>query len=138
MMQNDLILPDLKDRIQALFIDLIVTFLFAFIVTKIFESIGEVSDTTRLWTFVFVFILYDPLLTSIIGGTLGHRALNLRVKRNNDPKKNISFPVAVFRYVIKATVGIVSLLAVSMNANGRAIHDLVSGSIVIVNHKNEV
>lgn len=134
-MENNLILPDLKDRIQALFIDLIVTFLFAFIMTKIFESMGEVSDHTRLWTFVCVFILYDPILTSLIGGTLGHRALNLRVRRSSNTTKNILFPVAIFRYLIKATLGVFSLLAVSMNSNGRAIHDLLSGSIVIVKEK---
>ncbi len=134
-MENNLILPDLKDRIQALFIDLIVTFLFAFIMTKIFESMGEVSDHTRLWTFVCVFILYDPILTSLIGGTLGHRALNLRVRRSSNTTKNILFPVAIFRYLIKATLGVFSLLAVSMNSNGRAIHDLLSGSIVILKEK---
>lgn len=135
-MENNLILPDLKDRIQAVIIDIIIMFILAFLVTKLFDNMIVVTDQLRYLTFIIVFLLYDPLLTSLIGGTLGHRALNLRVKRNKDPRRNISFPVAVFRFYFKLMLGLISLITVSVNSKGRAIHDLLSGSIVIVKGKN--
>ncbi len=134
-MPNTIQLPDLKDRIQALFIDMLISFVFAFIAVKVFEQIGEVSSDLRMWTFIAIFVLYDPLLTSFFGGTIGHRSLNLRVRRANDTSKNVMIPLAILRYVIKAFLGIVSLITVSTNSQGKAIHDLLSGSIVIYKEK---
>ncbi|MBK7033402.1 MAG: hypothetical protein IPH49_09075 [Ignavibacteria bacterium] len=43
-----------------------------------FES---VPDEVRIIGYVCIFILYDPLLTSLFGGTIGHMMLGLRVRR---------------------------------------------------------
>ena len=73
---------------------------------------------------------YEPGCTAF-GATLGQRLLKFRVRRATDPTRPISLPAAWVRYVVKLTLGIVSFLAMLFTHCRRAIHDIVSGSIVL-------
>uniref|UniRef100_UPI003217AC54 RDD family protein n=1 Tax=uncultured Draconibacterium sp. TaxID=1573823 RepID=UPI003217AC54 len=123
--------PGVSIRVKAVVCDSIVLVLLMIGATNLFEIIGDVPDFARIIAFVFIFLLYDPLLTSTIGGTLGHMIFGIRVKREKNQDKNFLFPLAVVRYIIKALLGWVSLLTVSGNKKGKAIHDLAVRSIVI-------
>ena len=96
-----------------------------------FAAFGDVPDIARILASVFVFGLYDPILTSRAGGTIGHFVIGIRVKSDRDRSENISFLGAVLRFVVKVLLGWVSLLTVPRGRDNRAIHDMVAGSVVL-------
>ena len=127
------------DRIKAITADGILIIVFMFVASYIFSLFKTVPDNARIIAFVFIFLLYDPLFTSIFGGTVGHMIIGLRVKRESDERKNILFPLAIVRYIVKVSLGWVSLLMVSANLKRKAIHDYLVGSVVVyVKQKEEV
>lgn len=125
--------PGIFDRVKAVFVDSVVLIIFMIIITDIFSFFDTVSDTIRIIFFVFIFILYDPILISFFGGTLGHKVIGLRVKREKNEEKNILFPIAIIRFVVKSLLGWISLITISGSKKRRAIHDTISGSVVIYN-----
>ena len=125
-------------RIKAVFVDVMVMFIMMIIITYFLSSFEQVSDYTRGFAFVFIFFLYDPTCTSIFGGTIGHLAVGIRVKRENDENKNIMFPLAILRFIVKSMLGWISLLTVSGNAKKKAIHDSLIGSVVLLIDKNAI
>lgn len=125
--------PGIFDRVKAVFVDSLVLIIFMIIITDIFSFFDTVSDTIRIISFVFIFILYDPILISFFGGTLGHKVIGLRVKREKNEKKNILFPIAIMRFIVKSLLGWVSLITISGSKKRRAIHDTIAGSVVVYN-----
>jgi len=123
--------PGVLIRVKAIVADTIVMLLFMIFFTYAFSLFESVSDNARMMAFVFVFLLYDPLFTSIFGGTIGHMLLGIRVKRESDENKNILFPLAILRFIVKASLGIISLITVTGNKKGKAIHDYLVGSVVV-------
>lgn len=124
-------LPGIKERMQAVLIDVVLIFATMFAATKVFEQIGNVGENPRMWLFIFLFVIYDPLFTSAFGGTLGHRAMGLRVRREDNLDKNINIFLAFFRFGLKGLLGWISLLVIGMNDKGKAIHDYIAMSVVI-------
>ena len=83
--------PDLIERIKAVFIDMLVLIFLMFIFSTIFSSFESVPDEARIGAFVFIFLLYDPIFTSFLGGTIGHVVIGIRVKQSeNKEKKTLS------------------------------------------------
>lgn len=128
---TDEIYPGLLNRIKALIADSVVIVILIFIISSVFSWFENVPDIARIIAFVFVFLLYDPICTSIFGGTIGHMIIGIRVKQDSDEQKNISFPLALVRYIVKAFLGSISLITVSGNQKGKAIHDLAVNSVVV-------
>ncbi len=125
------------DRVKAVVTDSIVIIIFMFIVTYTFSVFEHVPDTARIIAFIFIFFLYDPIFTSVFGGTIGHMMFGIRVKREKNQMKNILFPLAIIRFLVKVLLGWISLLTVSGNKKRKAIHDSLVGSVVIYKGKNE-
>ena len=80
------------DRVKAVITDSVVMIGFIIALTYIFESFDDVPNSAKKIAFVFIFLLYDPLFTSLFGGTLGHLANGIRVRRESNTNKNILFP----------------------------------------------
>jgi len=129
--------PGIIDRVKAVMTDSIVIIILMFIATYIFSNFENVPDNARIIAFIFVFGLYDPLLTSLFGGTIGHMMLGIRVKKDKDYKKNILFHIAIIRFLSKALLGWISLLTVSGNEKKKAIHDYLVGSVVVYTKGND-
>jgi len=125
------IYPGIFQRVKAVVIDWLVLVLFMMLVTFPFSFFENVPNEVCIAAFVFIFILYDPLFTSIFGGTIGHLIIGLRVVKSKDESQNIFFPFAVIRFVLKTLLGWVSLLTVRGSNDNKAIHDSVVGSIVV-------
>lgn len=119
------------ERVKAVVIDSIVFVFLLVAVTQLFSMFDNVPDTARMIAFVFIFILYDPLFTSFLGGTPGHHINGIRVKLESNQTRNIILPLAILRFIIKVSLGWLSLLTVSGNSQRKAIHDMVAGSVVI-------
>lgn len=123
--------PGISIRVRAMVIDTIALLVFMFFATYLFSLFEKVPDNAKMIAVVFIFFLYDPIFTSSFGGTLGHLMMGIRVKREMDPSRNIWFHWAILRFIVKAIVGIVSLIIVTTNKQGKAMHDYVAGSIVV-------
>jgi uncharacterized RDD family membrane protein YckC len=122
----------LINRVKAILIDFIILIGFGVLVSMLFAKFENVPNYFRIIAFVLIFILYDPLCTSLLGGTAGHFLMGLRVRRSSDETKRIIFPVAIARFLAKVILGSISLLTVTGNKKSRAIHDSIAGSVVIV------
>ena len=123
--------PGVFDRVKAIMTDGIVIVVFMFVASYVFSQFESVPDNARIISFVFIFLLYDPIFTSLFGGTIGHMIIGLRVRRESDEQKNILFPLAIPRYIVKVLLGWLSLLTVSGNEKRKAIHDFLIGSVVV-------
>ncbi|MFZ6052041.1 RDD family protein [Halocola ammonii] len=123
--------PGVSDRVKAVFTDSFMVVLMIIATTLLFEAFEIETVKPRIYALVFIFFLYDPIFTSLFGGTIGHMTMKIRVKRLNNQNKNIIFPLALIRFLVKTLLGIVSLLTVSGNKKARAIHDMASGSVVV-------
>jgi len=129
-MENSL--PGVLDRVKAVVVDSVVIVLMMILAKYVFSYFENVSDSVRAAVFIFIFVLYDPLFTSLFGATIGHAANGICVKRENNHSKNLIFPLALLRFIAKYFVlGWVSLLTISMNEKRKAIHDHLVGSMVL-------
>jgi uncharacterized RDD family membrane protein YckC len=125
------------DRVKAVLADSAVIITFMFIVSYAFSLFEYVPVNARIIAFVFIYLLYDPLFTSIFGGTIGHFIIGIRVKREKDQMKNILFPLAIIRFLAKVSLGWISLLTVMGSKKRKAIHDKLVGSVVLYVGMNE-
>ena len=119
------------DRVKAALIDSMFLIGEIILASYIFSLFENVPDYAKIIVFVFIFLLYDPLFTSLFGGTIGHMIMNIRVKRSRNEERNILFPLAIIRFIVKVFLGWLSLLTVTGNNKKKAIHDMVVGSVVI-------
>jgi uncharacterized RDD family membrane protein YckC len=122
--------PLLTDRIQSTFIDTVFIVFLLFVFASWLNRYENVPDWTRIILFAALAI-YEPLFTSL-GGTLGNYIKGIRVRRYQSPGRKINFFQAFLRYGIKLSLGWISFLTIHSNKNKRAIHDLASGSIMIM------
>jgi uncharacterized RDD family membrane protein YckC len=81
------------------------------------------------WAVVIMLLLYEPILVSATGGTLGHYFTNLRVVDDRDGG-NVSFLKACARFIIKGLLGWPSFVVLSATRRNQAIHDLMTRSTV--------
>jgi uncharacterized RDD family membrane protein YckC len=119
-------------RLSALVIDGIIMVVVIFGALGIAVAARSESIARPLgFTVVAFWLLYEPLLVSFAGGTIGHRRINLRVV-DNRTGGNISFLKAVARVVIKGPLGVVSFITMLTTRRSQAIHDLLTRSTVQV------
>ena len=124
-------LPSLLVRVKALFVDVCIMLLVFTATTLFIDSFGDIPDFTKGFILIFMFFIYDPLLTSLTGSTLGHKLMKLKVRRYEEPERKISLWQASLRFFMKGMLGWISFLTVTGTKHKRAIHDLTSGSIIL-------
>lgn len=122
--------PQLVDRIQSTFIDTILIVILMFACSGILDQFEHVPDWIRIIMFIGLFIAYEPLCMTL-GATLGNYLKGIRVRNNLDTTKRISLFQAIIRYPVKVLLGWISFLTINSNQKRRAIHDLVSGTVMI-------
>jgi uncharacterized RDD family membrane protein YckC len=74
-------------------------------------------------------LLYEPILVSFTGSTLGHYLTNLRVVDERSGG-NVSFLQACARVVIKGVLGVYSFVTLAATRRNQAVHDLLTKSTV--------
>ncbi len=132
------IYPGLVERLKALFGDVIIIAVLMAMVTTIFEEMEEVSKNFRMFAFIGIVYLYDPVMTILFGGTLGHILSGLKVIQDNESRKNILPLAAILRTTAKYFLGLISVLIVSNNSKGKAIHDFIGNSVLVYRKKRMV
>ncbi len=122
---------NLSVRVKAAIIDSLLLIGFIIAISELFDLFEAVPDTLRMVAFIFAFILYDPLFTSIYGGTIGHSFSGIGVRSESDVEKKIPFPMALMRFLVKVLLGWISLVTITGNKKKKAIHDYVAKSVVV-------
>ena len=122
--------PELKKRIQSTLIDAFFIIFLMAIFSNLFGFFGESPDWLHAAVFIGIWVLYEPLCTSL-GSTLGNYLMGIRVRKYDDPENRINFLQAIVRYAIKIFLGWISFLTMHRNEERRAIHDLMAGSVMI-------
>ncbi|WP_426529462.1 RDD family protein [Bradyrhizobium sp. McL0615] len=74
-------------------------------------------------------LLYEPVLVSFTGSTLGHYFTNLRVVDERSGG-NVSFLKACARVAIKGALGLYSFVILAATRRNQAVHDLLTKSTV--------
>jgi RDD family len=78
---------------------------------------------------VMALVLYEPILVSFTGSTVGHYFTNLRVVDDRSGG-NVSFLKACARVAIKGVLGLYSFVILAATRRNQAIHDLLTKSTV--------
>jgi uncharacterized RDD family membrane protein YckC len=119
-------------RIQALVADALVLIVSLFVAVAVAEYVVSYSLSRFILLLAFAgMFLYDPVLVSWTGSTLGQRMLNLKVV-DADTGEYPSFLQALLRFVVKAFLGILSFLFMAVTQRHQALHDLALGTTVQV------
>lgn len=126
--------PSLNLRIKAVVIDAVVVVGLMYLTSILINLVDLQSDLVRAVCLGMI-LLYEPILTSLLGATLGQKMMGLEVSqfhsliKENKPKK-INFGFSILRYASKFLFGWFSLLTIHSNTYGQALHDMVGSSIV--------
>ena len=126
--------PSVLERMKATFIDTVVIILLMFVFSFLFSFFDVESENLRMIIFVVVFALYDPILISLFGRTIGHKINCIALRRQSNEKRKISFIPALIRYAFKVFLGWFSLLTVGSNSKRKAIQVMVVGSVVVYDY----
>jgi uncharacterized RDD family membrane protein YckC len=111
-------------------IDWIITLIVMFGAVLLAVSVGNDILSRELGILaVVLLVLYEPILVSRIGGTLGHYFTNLRVVDDRGGG-NIGFARACARVVIKGVLGLYSFVILAATRRNQAVHDLLTRSTV--------
>lgn len=122
--------PSLLSRIQSIFIDTVFLLALIFLVSASLDKFENVPDWVRIFLFTTLFVLYEPVCLTF-GCTLGNWIKGIRVRQYNDLDKRINLLQAFIRYLFKVLLGWISFVTIHSNDNKRAIHDLISGSVMV-------
>ena len=122
--------PLLIDRFQSLLIDSIVIILLMFILSSVLENFATLSNAVRILLFFVLWTIYEPMATTL-GFTLGNYIAGIRVRNFKNMSMKIDFFRSFIRFIIKVLFGWLSLITIFSNKERRALHDLVSGSVMI-------
>jgi uncharacterized RDD family membrane protein YckC len=83
------------------------------------------------WALGVAAFLYEPVLVSWRGATIGHASKGVRVLAS-DTGRPPGFPRALGRFVAKAATGLLTAPLVSLTPRHQALHDLLAGTVVEV------
>jgi uncharacterized RDD family membrane protein YckC len=117
-------------RLRGMLLDWIITLLVISGAALVASTVGNDNLSRALGILVVMaLLLYEPVLVSRIGGTLGHYFTNLRVvdERHHG---NVSFPKACARFVVKGLLGWYSFIVMTATRRNQAVHDLLTRSTV--------
>lgn len=117
-------------RLRGIFVDWAITLLIVFgaLVVATSARSDDVSRVLGIVAIIFL-VLYEPVLVSRTGGTIGHHLTNLRVV-DESHGGNVSFLKAVARLMIKTLLGWYSFILMAATRRNQAIHDLLTDSTV--------
>lgn len=121
-------------RIKAAFIDSVVLIIFMAMASDIFARMESVPVYYKIIAFAFIFILYEPLMVSFLGASVGHSLIKIKVidERTN---KYLPFWRALIRLLLKVSLGWISLFTIAINDKKKAIHDEVVNALVVRDSK---
>ena len=123
-------LPTLPRRYAATVVDGLLVIAAMVAPTALWPSDASLGRIIRVAVAVCALFVYEPLCTGHFL-TVGQRITGVRVRRF-DTGARIGVPRAYGRIVVKAFLGFISFLVLPFTRGRRALHDMATGSIVIM------
>lgn len=127
----EILYPNIGRRIKAVLVDSV---LFIIVLVSLIPFLAEI-ETDQVWLKIAIlfspFLILDPLLVSLTGGSIGHHVFKIRI-RDTREDKNINIICALIRFVIKTLFGSLSLILIFFTKKHQALHDLSVKSIVVM------
>jgi uncharacterized RDD family membrane protein YckC len=132
-MQMPATYASLLRRFQALVIDALIGAAAFIVVAFAPELLGLSPTATRslLVLLIAATSLYEPVLVSLRGGTIGHYRYGIRVV-DAVSGHHLGLGRALLRLVLKLVLGGFSFLFMFVTRRAQSLHDLASRSVVIV------
>ena len=122
--------PTLARRYATTVIDGFLVFAAVAVSTALLPADDTVARPARVAIAVAAVLLYEPLCTGRFA-TLGQWVMAVRVRRFDNGER-LGVARAFARIVAKVILGIISFLVLPFTRGRRALHDMASGSIVIM------
>jgi hypothetical protein len=117
-------------RLRAIVVDWIIAMAAIFGAVLVAVTVQNDNCSRALGILVVIaLLLYEPVLVSSTGGTLGHYFANLRVLDDRHDG-NVSFVKALARVLIKGVLGWLSFIVITATRRSQALHDLWTRSTV--------
>lgn len=117
-------------RLRGMLLDWIVALIVIFGAVLVVSAVGNDNFSRALGILALLaLLLYEPVLVSLTGGTIGHYFTNLRVV-DECSGGNVSFAKACARVVIKGLLGWYSFVILAATRRNQAVHDLLTRSTV--------
>jgi uncharacterized RDD family membrane protein YckC len=122
----------LLPRIQALVTDMLLLVGLFLMVVFVPSLVDLAPEPTRFLVLAFIIgaILYEPVLVSLRGGTVGHYRYGIRVTDLQGRK--LSIVQAFVRTLVKGILGGLSFVSMIATQRKQSVHDLASRSVVVV------
>lgn len=121
--------PFVLERIQSILIDSVLIIACMILFSDILSNFKNVPNWLRAALLLSLF-LYEPIMTTF-DGTVGNNIKKIRVRQNADESKSITFFQAIVRYFFKLLLGWFSFLSIFSSTKKRAIHDIISGTVMV-------
>lgn len=118
-------------RIQAATLDGMILFILFLSLTFLIAQ-TELNPYSKVSLFLLPMLMLEPILVSFTGASIGHHLKMLRVE-NNQTGKNLNLISAFIRFISKTLLGWFSLLFIFTTKRHQALHDKISGSVVVMN-----
>lgn len=98
--------------------------------------VGAATSRREIFFLALAFwLLYEPILVSRYGATVGHRYANLRIVSERTGG-NISFASALVRFLVKSLLGLPSFIVMALTRRQQALHDWLAGTTVRIDDLN--
>ena len=121
--------PFMIERIQSILIDSILVIACMILFSDVLSNFKDVPNWLRALLLISLF-LYEPIATTF-GGTIGNNIKGIRVRKNGDEVQSINFFQAIIRYFFKLLLGWLSFITIFSSDKKRAIHDIISGTVMV-------
>lgn len=125
--------PRLIKRVRAVLIDSVLVPAAVIASLGLGYALGATEFAVRVWLIAIPVFVLEPGLVTLTGGTIGHHLVGIRVQKKGD-SGNLNIFAASIRAVTKFVLGWLSFIFVFTTVQHQAIHDLISGSVVV--HRN--
>jgi uncharacterized RDD family membrane protein YckC len=119
-----------QQRFGGLMIDVCILTTLSILMAILTKDLKEEEGYIRLVIFLFILFTYEPLLT-LTGGTLGHRAMKTRVRKQKDELIHLNILQVYLRFIVKFFTGPFRGFSWINKKKNLALHDIVSGSVVV-------
>jgi uncharacterized RDD family membrane protein YckC len=118
-------------RLNAMTLDLVIILVIFAILAMVSVQYQQSPTAHHLLAVAWwgILLFYDPVLVASSGGTVGHRALNLRVV-DTKTGGNVGFAKACGRSWLKTILGVFSFFGMAFTRRHQAFHDVLTGTSV--------
>jgi uncharacterized RDD family membrane protein YckC len=126
------VFPSFTHRLQALFFDFwIVIAAVMGLSTLLLSGYDQALIGIKILMFFILLFIYEPI-GNMTGGTIGYRTMGMSLRQFGEPSKKVNLSQAYLRAVTKVFLGWMSFLSIAGDPFKRAIHDKVSGTVVVI------